>query len=793
MSSAQPGLPNDAAASAVFGHAFEHLPLAAAVFGRDLRLLHANAQLTALRCYPETLLRPGTPLIELLRHSAARGELGLGDADTLAREQLRLIGGAGSDGIEQLSSSGLNSRYRLLESGELLLSVADVSSERRSALIAGALAEGLYDWDIVRNDLWVSDRLLQIIGFTAEHLTSTDWFGRVHPDEEELYRRTIREHFRKLTPTLRCEYRIRVEDGSWRWIADHGSAVRDASGRAVRLVGAITDISERRAAQEALRISDERYALAMEAVNEGVYDWEVGANRIYYSPRLRELMGADQYTLATPQDWRARIHPEDLGAYDRGMIDHFKGRTERFQCDYRYRTTDGDWRWARQHGMALRDAAGRVVRMAGSTGDITAEKQTAVALEQARRRLDDAINAMAEGFVLFDAEDRLVMCNTNYREYFTGPLGASFERYLQPGVKFEDFVRAAFAGGLFAKDMGEVEEFLRRRQKQRAEGSTIELKFRGGRWLQVRTVPSGNGDRVALYTDVTDAKLHAQQLGQARDRAEQALRDLQAAQKRMVMQEKMASLGELTAGIAHEIKNPLNFVNNFAELSGELLQELVAALGASAAAGEAGELIALLQSNFGKIVEHGKRADGIVKSMLLHSRGGSGQRQKADLNALVEEAVALAFHGTRARLPDFNVEIERDLAANLPRIELVTQDVSRVLLNLLTNAFHALNKRRLTETGGDWQPRLRLRTAIADQAIMLVLRDNGTGMSAEVQNKIFTPFFTTKPAGEGTGLGLSLSHDIVVQQHGGSLTVESREGEFSEFTVGFPLTQPKSG
>jgi two-component system NtrC family sensor kinase len=357
-------------------------------------------------------------------------------------------------------------------------------------------------------------------------------------------------------------------------------------------------------------------------------------------------------------------------------------------------------------------------------------------------------------------------------------------------VRFEDFIRTAFAEGMFADEL-DFEDFLRRRQEQRARGATTEIKLRDGRWLQVRTVPSSNGDRVALYTDVTETKLHAQELRAARDRAEAALHELQAAQKRMVVQEKMASLGELTAGIAHEIKNPLNFVNNFAELSGELLDELVESLAPEAPAATK-ELIGLLQSNLGKIVEHGRRADSIVKSMLLHSRGGSGRRQHTDFNALVEEAVALAFHGTRARLPDFNVEIERELAAGLPHVELVAQDVSRVLLNLLTNAFHALYKRQQTESG-TWRPKIRVRTGSDGGAITFHLWDNGTGMPAEVQRRIFTPFFTTKPAGEGTGLGLSLSHDIVVQQHGGSLTVDSREGEYSEFTARFPLIQPKSG
>ena len=282
---------------------------------------------------------------------------------------------------------------------------------------------------------------------------------------------------------------------------------------------------------------------------------------------------------------------------------------------------------------------------------------------------------------------------------------------------------------------------------------------------------------------VRNAKLFEEQRRRERD-LRAAHDELKAAQASLVHAEKMASLGELTAGIAHEIKNPLNFVNNFAELSRELLQELEEAI--ETHGGEQGELIATLTSNLSKIGEHGRRADGIVTSMLLHSRGGSGERRKVDLAALVEEALNLAFHGARAQDRSFNIALERDYDANLGALEIVPQDITRVLLNLFGNGFYAANKRRLE--GGDpaFQPVLKVTTRdLGDQAEIRV-RDNGVGMPPEVQSKLFTPFFTTKPTGEGTGLGLSISYEIVVQQHGGTITVDSRNGEFTEFTLRLP-------
>ena len=259
---------------------------------------------------------------------------------------------------------------------------------------------------------------------------------------------------------------------------------------------------------------------------------------------------------------------------------------------------------------------------------------------------------------------------------------------------------------------------------------------------------------------------------------------LKQAQANLIHAEKMASLGQLTAGIAHEIKNPLNFVNNFAELSRELLQELQDGIASPGA--EQDELIATLSANLAKIVEHGRRADGIVTSMLSHSRGGTGERRTIDLNALVEEALNLAFHGARARDKSFNITLERDLDTELRSIELVPQDITRVLLNLFGNGFYAAAKRWKEGADPGFQPSLRVSTRDLGDRVEIRVRDNGVGMPPEVQSKLFTPFFTTKPTGEGTGLGLSISYDIVVQQHGGTITVDSRPGEFTEFTVRLP-------
>jgi signal transduction histidine kinase/HAMP domain-containing protein len=290
---------------------------------------------------------------------------------------------------------------------------------------------------------------------------------------------------------------------------------------------------------------------------------------------------------------------------------------------------------------------------------------------------------------------------------------------------------------------------------------------------------------------VRNAKLFEEQ--RQRERELRAAHDeLKAAQASLIHAEKMASLGQLTAGIAHEIKNPLNFVNNFAELSRELMDELKETMDTAVNGSETGthselnELIATLAGNMSKIAEHGRRADGIVTSMLLHSRGGSGERRSANLNALVDEALNLAFHGARAQDRSFNVTLERDLDPSLGAIEMVPQDMTRVLLNLFGNGFYAVSKRRREDPDPGYQPVLKVATRDLGEQIEIRVRDNGVGMPPEVQTKLFTPFFTTKPTGEGTGLGLSISYDIVVQEHGGTITVDSRPGESTEFTILLP-------
>ena len=269
-----------------------------------------------------------------------------------------------------------------------------------------------------------------------------------------------------------------------------------------------------------------------------------------------------------------------------------------------------------------------------------------------------------------------------------------------------------------------------------------------------------------------------------------SLENLRTTQDRLVQTQKLASLGQLTAGIAHEIKNPLNFVNNFSGLSAEMIDELRDALGdvrlTETKHSEITELLDTLRGNLHKVVQHGKRADAIVKNMLQHSREGSGEHRPVDINTLIEECLTLAWHGARAEKQGFAITRKQSFDPSAGEVDIFSQDITRALLNLISNGFYAATKRNTATNSGDYEPTLTASTRNLGDRVEIRIRDNGTGIPPDVKEQMFNPFFTTKPAGEGTGLGLSISHDIIVKQHAGSIEVDTRPGEFTEIIVTLP-------
>jgi signal transduction histidine kinase len=387
--------------------------------------------------------------------------------------------------------------------------------------------------------------------------------------------------------------------------------------------------------------------------------------------------------------------------------------------------------------------------------------------EQRLRERQVVLDTIDYGVLILDPELRVRMYNRAFRDVWE-----LSDRVLRARPTLEELLRGYVGRGLYGVPEEEWGNYVALRVAEVRAASTPPQEWHrpDGRVLQYEVVALPDGGRMLTYFDLTRLK-----------RAEEAL----------VHAQKMAALGQLTAGIAHEIKNPLNFVNNFAGLSVELLEELKEATTKAVGGLDPGrraeivETIDTLTGNLNRIVEHGRRADGIVRSMLQHSRGGSGEWQATDLNTLVEDALNLAYHGARAQDPSFDITLERDLDRDLAPIDVVPQELTRVLLNLIGNGFYAANKRS-REGDGTYRPKLKITTREFGESIEVRVRDNGIGIPPENRDKLFQPFFTTKPTGEGTGLGLSISYEIVTQQHGGTISIQSEVGDFTEFTVRLP-------
>lgn len=506
------------------------LELGVGLFDANLQLVECNRLFRKIRGYPANLCRRGTPLAELLRHDLLCGQLdGAGRGNPVDRW------------LERATRRQRHTAETALDDGRVvamaltpiddqgaILTFADIAERRQAErvlrarqewldLVMEASSEGIYDWDVSTGKLEASYRLTAMLGLSPGELTASDWATRVHPDDFAGYRAAIAGHFKGESRYLKCEYRIRRQSGEYIWLADSGKCVRDESGRARRLVGAVSDITARKVTETSLAQSDDRYALAMQAVNEGVYDWNILTDEIFYSDGVRAVLGLEPDQLKTPEDWLNRIHAEDKQGYRAAMIAHFRGQTPRFEREFRYLGQDGDWRWARQHGIARFNEAGRAVRMIGATGDVTGLKRAEIALRESEERYALATEAATEGLYDWDVvADRLIV---------TERLNAIMQ--LQSGilssVEWNDRIhpndRAKYRAAMLAHFRGETSHVS---CEYRIRTGTGEYIWVADSATSVRGAAGRVTRLVGAIANVTARKQAEDDLREARQRAEDA-------------------------------------------------------------------------------------------------------------------------------------------------------------------------------------------------------------------------------------------------------------------------------
>ena len=634
---------------------------------------------------------------------------------------------------------------------------ANELDRERMLLVMRAASEGMYDWDIIADDLWVSERLDEMFGFVGGELESATWLERVHTEDRPAYVEAIRAHVSQFTPRMESEYRILDAAGDYRWVSDRALAVRDDGGRALRLVGAIDDIDSRRKAELAQRESEERYALAASAMNEGLYDLDLEADSIYFSPRLRSLIDVPYEEMQTPQDWLARIHPDDRARYDEGMTAHIRGDIEVFDIEYRYRDGSDRWRWARQHGMAARRPDGRAYRLAGSTGDITDRIELQEALDVVRLRLEETIESMSEGLVLFDSDDRLVLCNSKYRDYFVAGAGEDVADIVRPGSSFEEIIRAAFRRGMFPGVGDDEDEWVAFRLGQRGttEEQKIELFQNTGMWLQISERRTRDGGLAAVYTDVTDLKHREQELQRARQEAEAAT----------------AAKSEFLANMSHELRTPLNAVIGITDMLTEDAED---------------DGLEDYLEPLGRVSRAGTHLLHLINEILDLSKIEAGRmeliEEQVDLGALVRD---VALIGETLAESNRNT-IDSTLSEAIGIVRGDGTRIRQIMLNLLSNACkftdHGVIEVRSSIEAGPDGPEYHF-----------AVKDSGIGMSGEHMSRLFQDFSqasssTSRKYG-GTGLGLAISRRLA-RMMDGEIAVESAFGEGSTFTLILPHVAP---
>lgn len=890
-----------------------------------LRLVLCNEKWRDMFRLPTSATLPGTPWEDIVRHRVLNdarmaGQDAPADAEARVAAIMRTARTCGQQPhtyeVRMPDGRVIAAQSNPLPEGGFVRTFTDITEDRatedhlrlmqdRYALALRSSNEGLYDWDIQGGSIFFSDRTQDLFDLPGGILSPEQWSSRIVPEDFPIYRNAHIAHLKRHTDRFVCEYRMRCSDrktGGERvvWVRQHGIALRDTAGRALRLTGSVGDVTEYKVATQALRDSEERHALAMQSINEGVYDWAVASGRVHLTERLREMLGLTDATLPA-KAWAARVHPDDAAHFNDRMMALVKGHDERLEVEYRIDDGKGGWRWFRQHGVAVRDAAtGRAIRIIGSTGDVTDRKETQRALyrsqeELARERelLKATLENMDQGIFMADADHTLVAWNFRFQEMFDlpeslfhdpvplgrlldhlcarGDVGTSaeeaHERFLgdvachtpqvvevrRPGGRVLESRNVPLADGSFVRTFTDVTERKRaedavrelieamplplvvssleehrylyvNEHAHRAFGVSTDRNAPGCRSVldvyvdpqdrlrmaallesdgrvdgfeaEMRT-PNGpqwvlmsgrilnyGGVRAAVVASsiITERKHLERDLHRAKERAEKALEDLQAAQDNLVEAEKMASLGGLVAGVAHEINTPVGITLTTASHLQEKTKDLRRVFEAGTIRkADFAQYMTVADSACTLLVSNATRAANLIQSFKqVAVDQTSDERRPFDLRAYIDEV--LLSLGPRLKRTPFKVVV--DCPANII-VDSYPGPLSQVLTNFVMNSLvHGLEDRTsgtITMTGR------RIDDADGAGQVEIVYADDGKGIASDHLKRIFEPFFTTKRGEGGSGLGLNIVYNIITQKLKGTIKADSEFGLGASFTVRIPL------
>ena len=634
------------------------------------------------------------------------------------------------------------------------------ASHERFALAVAGSNDGIWDWDQQTGKVFASARARELLGLPSgpEVTPAEKWFAELkfHPEDADRRRETLKAHLAGKTPLYEGEYRVRHQDGSYRWALMRGMCTRDSSGRALRMAGSVSDIDAQKRAEEALRQSEERYAIAMTGSNEGHWVWDVATDELYVSPVVNQVFGlaADEsFTTRKAFLDRVRTHPDDFVVTERNFADHLAGRTPRLEHEFRIVLADGSFRWIQTRAQCFRDENGKPVRMAGASIDITERKRAEEGLRQSEQRYQLAIAGVNQGVWDWDLGSDMVFMSAR----------AQLLLGREPGQPLRS--RREWIGNweYHPEDRAHVRQLLS--EYLRGGSSTFEVEYRmrhasgAWHWYHDRGVAlrdeSGRPYRMAgSLEDVTDRKEAEAQ----RDRLEKQLRQSQ----------KLEAMGTLAGGVAHDFNNILAAILGY----GEMAQK--AAVEGSAQ-----------RRHIDAAMSAAMRAKALVESILAFSRSGMGERVQVHVQSVVSDVLDI-FEGT---LPE-RVVLERRLDAGDAAVLGDPTQLHQVIMNLCSNAVQAIEGSGRVSVAVDTltltEPRLVTTCNLpAGEYVRFCVADTGTGIDPRVVERIFDPFFTTKSVGVGTGLGLSLVHGIVTDL-GGGVEVENRPGAGATFTVYVP-------